>query len=207
VLAGSRVWLRGQRSVIIGAAQMRNGEWQALRNSADVILDTAQPWTQARWPARWIRRRPPSNTRAADPYPRTVAELAASERGADYPVCGELIEAQYGMQHFQEGVRQGPVFLGWPHATCGAAWMLQIGILGALFERERAGSGQTVTTSLLDGAAILQNVRWLGGTGWDPRCWRRSSGVSAGRRRRTSLLHRSRCSPDCSELPTDSLGG
>jgi crotonobetainyl-CoA:carnitine CoA-transferase CaiB-like acyl-CoA transferase len=39
----------------------------------------------------------------------------------------------------------------------------QIGILGALFERERTGSGQTITTSLLDGAAILQNVRWLGG--------------------------------------------
>src|SRR5260370_8476612 len=41
--------------------------------------------------------------------------------------------------------------------------MPQIGILGALFERERTGLGQTVTTSLRDGAAILQNVRWLGG--------------------------------------------
>jgi crotonobetainyl-CoA:carnitine CoA-transferase CaiB-like acyl-CoA transferase len=163
-LAGSRVWLRGQKSVIVGAAQMRNGEWQALRNSADVILDTAQPWTQK--PVGLLdgfggdRRQILALLTA---YPRAVAELASSDRGANYPVCGELIEAQYGMQHFQEGIRQGPVFLGWPHATYGAAWMLQIGILGALFERERTGSGQTVTTSLLDGAAILQNVRWLGG--------------------------------------------
>src|SRR5579864_8914987 len=164
VLTGSRVWLRGQKSVIVGAAQMRNGEWQALRNSADVILDTAQPWTQK--PVGLLdgfggdRRQILALLTA---YPRTITELAASERGANYPVCGELIEAQYGMQHFQEGVRQGPVFLGWPHATYGAAWMLQIGILGALFERERTGRGQTVTTSLLDCAAILQNVRWLGG--------------------------------------------
>ncbi len=164
VLAASRVWLRGQKSVIVGAAQMRNGEWEALRNSADVILDTAQPWTQK--PVGLLdgfggdRRQILALLTA---HPHTVAELASSERGANYPVCGELIEAQYGMQHFQDGVRQGPVFLGWPHATYGAAWMLQIGILGALFERERTGLGQTVTTSLLDGAAILQNVRWLGG--------------------------------------------
>src|ERR1700681_4603963 len=45
-LAGSRIWLRGQKSVTVGAAQMSSGEWTALRNSADVILDTAQPWTQ-----------------------------------------------------------------------------------------------------------------------------------------------------------------
>src|SRR5713101_8360608 len=164
VLAASRVWLRGQKSVIVGAAQMRNGEWEALRNSADVILDTAQPWTQK--PVGLLdgfggdRRQILALLTA---HPHTVAELASSERGANYPVCGELIEAQYGMQHFQDGVRQGPAFLGWPHATYGAAWMLQIGILGALFERERTGSGQTITTSLLDGAAILQNVRWLGG--------------------------------------------
>jgi crotonobetainyl-CoA:carnitine CoA-transferase CaiB-like acyl-CoA transferase len=164
VLAGARIWLRGQKSVIVGAAQMRSGEWEALRNSADVILDTAQLWTQK--PAGLLdgfgrdRRQIIAVLTA---YPRTVAELSSSDRGASYPVCGELIEAQYGMQHFQEGGRQGPVFLGWPHATYGAAWMLEIGILSALFERERTGLGQTVTTSLLDGAAILQNARWLGG--------------------------------------------
>src|SRR5271169_5433601 len=45
-LPGSRVWLRGQKSVFVGAAEIANGEWAALRDSTDVILDTAQPWTQ-----------------------------------------------------------------------------------------------------------------------------------------------------------------
>src|SRR5580700_2240521 len=43
VLAGSRVWLRGQKSVILNGADLRSGRWQALRDSADVIIDTAQP--------------------------------------------------------------------------------------------------------------------------------------------------------------------
>jgi len=163
-LEGTRVWFRGQKSVTIGTAQVKSGGWDRLRDSADVILDTAQPWTE----------KPPTllDGFGGDPrqilavltaYPRTVSELASPGRGGNYPVCGELIEAQYGMQHFQDGVREGPIFLGWPHAVYGAAWMLQIGILGALFERERTGLGQTVTTSLLDGAAILSNARWLGG--------------------------------------------
>ena len=44
-LAGSQVWLRGQQSVTLGAAQLRDGSWRALRDCADVIIDTAQPWT------------------------------------------------------------------------------------------------------------------------------------------------------------------
>src|SRR5215469_12790578 len=45
-LAGSRVWLRGQKSVTIGQAQVENGQWRSLRDSADVILDTVQAWQQ-----------------------------------------------------------------------------------------------------------------------------------------------------------------
>jgi len=190
-LAGSRVWLRGQKSVTVGPFEVQNGQWESLRNSADVIIDTAQPWRQkpsalldlgatlTTHPARG-RASPSqrSSGQALSPertaerqivalltaYPRTVNELVEVEGGTSYPVYGELIEAQYGMQHFQAGVREGgPTFLGWPHAIYGAAWLLQIGILGALLERERTGFGQTVTTSLLDGIAILSNARWLGG--------------------------------------------
>jgi hypothetical protein len=56
----------------------------------------------------------------------------------------------------------GPIFLGWPHAINDAAWLLEIGVLGALLERERSGAGQVVTSSLLDCVAILSNPRWLG---------------------------------------------
>jgi crotonobetainyl-CoA:carnitine CoA-transferase CaiB-like acyl-CoA transferase len=197
-LAASRVWLRGQKSVTVGPVQVQNGQWQTLRDSADVIIDTAQPWRQK--PRELLDRRAneqnphsalgratassPHSSGQALPldragegqiiavltaYPRTVGELAVADNGTSYPVCGELIEAQYGMQHFQAGVREGgPAFLGWPHAIYGAAWLLQIGILGALLERDRIGIGQTVTTSLLDGIAILSNARWLGGDNLGP---------------------------------------
>ena len=197
-LAASRVWLRGQKSVTVGPVQVQNGQWQSLRDSADVIIDTAQPWRQKPgelldWRAneqnphsargRATASSPRSSGQALPldragegqiiavltAYPRTVGELAVADNGTSYPVCGELIEAQYGMQHFQAGVREGgPAFLGWPHAIYGAAWLLQIGILGALLERERIGIGQTVTTSLLDGVAILSNARWLGGENLGP---------------------------------------
>jgi crotonobetainyl-CoA:carnitine CoA-transferase CaiB-like acyl-CoA transferase len=45
-LAGAQVWLRGQQSVTVTDADLRDGRWDALRDSADVIIDTAQPWTQ-----------------------------------------------------------------------------------------------------------------------------------------------------------------
>jgi len=164
-LAGSRIWLRGQQSVTVTDADLRDGRWDALRDSADVIIDTAQPWTQK--PAGLtdgLRDDPTKIVAILTAYPRTIDELSRPDRGANYPVCGELIEAQYGMQHFQQGVRDGgPIFLGWPHAINGAAWMLEIGVLGALLERARTGAGQLVTTSMLDGIAILSNARWLGG--------------------------------------------
>ncbi|HLW70654.1 MAG TPA: CoA transferase [Candidatus Binataceae bacterium] len=169
-LSGARVWLRGQRSVVVGDAEMRSGAWLALRDSADVIIDTAHPWIDK--PTGLLDGATPGPRQilaVLSAYPRTIAELAHAGSGLNPPVCGELIEAQYGMQNFQQGVRpEGPHFLGWPHAIYGAAWMLQIGILGALYHRARSGEGQTVTTSLLDGAAILSNARWLGGKNLGP---------------------------------------
>ncbi|MGA2410933.1 MAG: CoA transferase, partial [Candidatus Binataceae bacterium] len=150
------------KSVTITPQDVKSGVWQALLASADVILDTAQPWTQK--PSGLLDNALGDRQIIATltAYPRSLAHLAQGQN-TNAPVCGELIEAQYGMQHVQEGVRGAPIFLGWPHATYGAAWLLQLGILGALFERERTGLGQAVTTSLLDGAAILSNVRWVGG--------------------------------------------
>ncbi|MGA2411788.1 MAG: CoA transferase, partial [Candidatus Binataceae bacterium] len=37
-LAGSRVWMRGQKSVTITPQEVKSGVWQALLASADVIL-------------------------------------------------------------------------------------------------------------------------------------------------------------------------
>jgi crotonobetainyl-CoA:carnitine CoA-transferase CaiB-like acyl-CoA transferase len=162
-LAGSRVWLRAQKSITIGAADLTNGRWQALRDSADVIVTTAQPWTAK--PAGLLEGYP-NNPRqilaVLTAYPRRCAEVIYPHF-ADAPVCGEIVEAQYGCMEEQEGWRPGPIFLGWPLATFGAAWLLQLGIVGALLQRERTGRGQVLTTSLLDGIAIMRNASFVGG--------------------------------------------
>jgi len=162
-LGGSRVWLRGQQSVVPTARDIRTGAWQRLLASADVILNTAHSWTQK--PASLLGYPLGDRQIAATltAYPRSAYDLVQDRHAGDALVYGELIEAQYGLQHVQEGVRGSPIFLGWPHAIYGAAWMLQLGILAALFERERTGHGEYVTTSLLDGIAILSNARWVGG--------------------------------------------
>ena len=112
-LPGCRVWLRGQKSVIIDDAAVRDGSWAALRDSADVIIDTAQPWIEK---PRGLLDAPPDarQIRALlTAYPRGLEELAPAGSGLNAPVCGELIEAEYGMQSFQEGVRPGgPHFPG-----------------------------------------------------------------------------------------------
>jgi crotonobetainyl-CoA:carnitine CoA-transferase CaiB-like acyl-CoA transferase len=164
VLAGSRVWLRGQKSVTIGAAEVANGDWHALRESADAILTTAQPWSAK--PSGLLDGYP-NNPRqilaVLTAYPRSVAEAKYPHCRVDAPVCGEIVEAQYGCMDEQEGWRPGPIFQGWPLATFGAAWMLQLGIVGALLERERTGRGQILTTSLFDGIAIMRNASYVGG--------------------------------------------
>jgi crotonobetainyl-CoA:carnitine CoA-transferase CaiB-like acyl-CoA transferase len=164
VLAGARVWLRGQKSVVVGRDEIANGQWHALRESADAILTTAQPWSAK--PAGLLEGYPndPRQILAVlTAYPRAVAHALGSPNALDAPVCGEIVEAQYGCMHEQEGWRPGPIFLGWPMATFGAAWLLQLGITGALLERERTGAGQVLTTSLLDGIAIMRNASYVSG--------------------------------------------
>lgn len=164
VLAGSRVWLRGQKSVTVGPADVESGRWRALRDSADVVMTTAQPWNAK---PSGLLDGCPTNPRqilaVLTAYPCAVGEVRYPRGGIDDPVCGEIVEAQYGCMDEQDGWREGPIFLGWPHATFGAAWLLQLGITGALLERERTGKGQVLTTSLLDGIAILRNASFVGG--------------------------------------------
>ena len=163
-LAGSRVWLRGQQSVTISRADVDSGRWRRLRDSADAILTTAQPWTaKPSGLLDYYPNHPRQILAVLTAHPRAAADTQYPHTGVDAPVCGELIEAQYGCMDAQQGWREGPIFLGWPLATFGAAWLLQLGITGALLERERTRRGQVLTTSLVDGIAILRNVNFVAG--------------------------------------------
>ena len=143
----------------IGRAEVESGQWRRLRDSADAILTTAQPWSAK--PAGLLDYYPDNPRQilaVLTAHPRSVAEVKYPHAGEDAPVCGELIEAPYSCMDAQRIARR-PIFLGWPLATFGAAWMQQLGITGALIERERTGNGQVLTTSLVDGIAILGCAR------------------------------------------------
>lgn len=146
-LPAHTVWLAGQRVI---------SPDDPLVDTADVLIDTVHDEVAA-WrprPARQIHA-----VLTADPV---AAADGSAPRGTG-PVYGELAEAEYGFLHLQDGVRPGPIFLGWPHATYGAGWLLALGVVAALHERDGSGRGQVVTTSLADGLAVLASSRWNGG--------------------------------------------
>jgi crotonobetainyl-CoA:carnitine CoA-transferase CaiB-like acyl-CoA transferase len=159
LLPASNVWLRGQESV--SEDGLTEEELTALCRSADVVIDTAQAWV-----AKRFAYRPPVPTHQVycllTAEPTRAEDVEAGTRPAD-AVYGELAEAKYGYMFIQDGVRTPPVFVGVPHASFGAAWLIQIGVLSALYARERSGQGQVLTTSLVDALGFLNNARWVGG--------------------------------------------
>jgi crotonobetainyl-CoA:carnitine CoA-transferase CaiB-like acyl-CoA transferase len=60
----------------------------------------------------------------------------------------------------QVGHREGPVFIGFPFATIGAAYLAAIGALAALYRRNIDGVGRHVRTSLFDGALAYNSMIW-----------------------------------------------
>jgi crotonobetainyl-CoA:carnitine CoA-transferase CaiB-like acyl-CoA transferase len=158
-LDASCVWLRGQQSVTEDGCD--EDSLRELCEGADVVIDTAQAWSakQFRYSAPYPSHQIVCVLTAA---PAPVEEIVAGRLPAA-PVHGELAEAQWGFMYVQDGHREAPIFLGWPHAAFGTSWIALSGTLAALWHRMRTGRGQVLTTSLLDGLAALNTQRWVGG--------------------------------------------
>jgi crotonobetainyl-CoA:carnitine CoA-transferase CaiB-like acyl-CoA transferase len=86
------------------------------------------------------------------------------ERGrdadADLPGFEPIVQALLGGMADQVGHRTGPIFLGFPFASMGAAFLAVIGALAALHRRHDDGLGRHVWTSLLDGALAYNSMMW-----------------------------------------------
>jgi crotonobetainyl-CoA:carnitine CoA-transferase CaiB-like acyl-CoA transferase len=167
-LDACQVWLRGQKSVTLSDGALTDGSWNKLRDSADVVIDTIHTpvprlsplLSGSKYSPRQILAFITSLPCAVDDILQEKPSSPRSSRMDTTCGYGELVEAQYGCLHLQDGFRDGPVFLGWPHAVYGAAWLIQLGLLGALFEREKKGYGQRVTTSLMEGMAAVTIERF-----------------------------------------------
>jgi crotonobetainyl-CoA:carnitine CoA-transferase CaiB-like acyl-CoA transferase len=78
----------------------------------------------------------------------------------DLPGYDALVHAVVGLMGAQSGYRAGPIFVGLPLASAGAAYLALIGSLAALYRRESDGWGRHVETSLVDGVLAYLSQAW-----------------------------------------------
>jgi crotonobetainyl-CoA:carnitine CoA-transferase CaiB-like acyl-CoA transferase len=79
---------------------------------------------------------------------------------AELPASELLVLARLGALDEQEGLRDGPIFIRYPFASWGAAWLLAGGILVRAWQRMRGRGVAPIHTSLLQGALVPAALYW-----------------------------------------------
>ncbi len=82
------------------------------------------------------------------------------DSGIDLPGFEPMVQAVLGSMSDQVAHRDGPVYLGFPFASIGAASLAVLGGLAALRRAREDGCGRHVRTSLLDGALAYHSMLW-----------------------------------------------
>ena len=114
----------------------------------------------------------------------SISGFGEDDPNAALPGYEPIVQAVLGSMSEQVAHREGPVFIGFPFATAGAAYLAVIGLLAALYRRESDGAGRHVSTSLVDGALAFHSMMWgetdasvaaTAGFGDQPMQWARTS--------------------------------
>src|SRR5262245_56366923 len=154
---GYRAWGRGKESVHL---DLRSGAdrlaLERLLAGADVLVESFAPGRAA---AFGLGR---DELCARQPHLVQCSLTGYGQAGSwrDRPGYDSLVSARLGLMDVQPGYRAGPIFLGFPMATYGAAFLAVIGTLAAVYAREATGRGQQVDVSLFDGALALSSMGW-----------------------------------------------
>ncbi len=91
----------------------------------------------------------------------SISGFGADSEHRDLPGHEALVHALLGTMGDQAGFRDGPIFVGVPSASSGAAYLGLIGILSSLYRRKSDGwGGRHVETSLLDGMIAYVSQSW-----------------------------------------------
>ena len=90
----------------------------------------------------------------------SITGYGRNSAARDRPGYDGLVQARWGIQNEQPGLRPGPVFLHLPLPSFGAALVASVGINAALFTRDHTGRGQWVETSLVQGALAYLTQIW-----------------------------------------------
>ena len=155
--AGYTVWNRNKKSVVLDLHDRGDrGACHDLLSTADVVVETFSPGTTERLGIDYesVRRDNPGVVYCSiTAYGRTGA-------ARDRPGYDALVQARWGMQNEQPGLRPGPVFLHLALPSFGAALVASVGVNAALLARDRTGRGQWVETSLAQGALTWLTQIW-----------------------------------------------
>jgi crotonobetainyl-CoA:carnitine CoA-transferase CaiB-like acyl-CoA transferase len=154
---GYTVWNRNKKSVVLDLHD--DGDRAACRRlmaSADVVVESFSPGTTERLGIDY------TTVRSDNPRVVYCSITAYGRTGAsrDRPGYDALVQARWGIQNEQPGLRPGPAFLHLALPSFGAALIASVGINAALFARDRTGHGQWVETSLAQGALAFLTQIW-----------------------------------------------
>jgi crotonobetainyl-CoA:carnitine CoA-transferase CaiB-like acyl-CoA transferase len=153
----SRVYNRSRRSVTLDLKDPQGQQlFLELCQTADVLVEAFSNGTMARLGLDYPAVR--------DRFRRLVyCSVPAWPSGVRYenrPGYEALVVARTGQNWETTSFRNGPVFLHNPVASMGAMFLVPIGIMSALIDRETTGRGQHVEVSMLQGVLSLTTQVW-----------------------------------------------
>ena len=123
-----------------------------LLAEADVLIDNFKTGTMEKWGIGYAET-------LAKKFPRLV-HARVSGFGADGPLGGfpgydAMVQASSGLVSVNGSTESGPVRIGVPVVDLSTGMNATIGIMMALYERNRSGKGQFVDATLYDSAIAL----------------------------------------------------
>ena len=122
-----------------------------LLEGADVLIENFKPGTMEKWAVGYGE--------LSKKYPRLV-HARVSGFGADGPLGGfpgydAMVQASAGLVSVNGSADGGPVRIGVPVVDLSTGMNACIGVLMALYERNRSGQGQFIDATLYDSAVAL----------------------------------------------------
>ena len=152
---------RNKRSIAVNLKHAAGvGVIKRMAKDADVLVENYRPGVKHRLGIDYETLRP-LNPRLI--Y-ASISGFGQSGPYADRPGVDQIAQGMGGLMSVTGMPGSGPVRVGIPVADLTSGMFLAMGVLSALYERERSGEGQWIHTSLLEAMVQMldfQATRWL----------------------------------------------
>ena len=147
---------RNKRSLAVDMRQPAGASMvSSLVERADVVVQNFKPGTMEKMGLGWeaVRQTNPRLVYCS------ISGFGAEGPGRDLPGFDQSAQAMSGLMSVTGTQETGPLRVGIAVADSSAGVFAALGIVSALYERERTGSGQLVETSLIESLLSLMNYQ------------------------------------------------